>query len=230
MAEESLKNKTVKGTIWSGIDNVAQMGVQFIVSIVLARILTPDDYGLLGIMMIFTSVCTALINSGFTTALIRKPEADDDDYNTSFMVNMGMSIALYALVFILSPHIADFFEREELTGLTRVISLGMVIGALSLVQQTRLTKRIDFKTQTKITLTASIFSGIILLWGYDKWIPEMHFSVISFHELFGFGWKMMVSAMLDSLWKELYQVVIGRFYNPSTLGQYTRAKQFSILF
>ena len=255
--DESLKNKTVKGTIWSGIDNVTQMGVSFIVSIVLARLLSPDDYGLLGIIMIFTSVCNALINSGFTTALIRKPDASEDDYNTSFIVNMGMSIMLYLLIFIFSPCIADFFGRSELTNLNRVISLGMVIGALSLVQQTRLTKRIDFKTQTKITLTASVLSGVlgismallgfgvwalvaqalsvqiirtVMLWIYDKWIPAMRFSTKSFHELFGFGWKMMVSAMLDSLWKELYQVVVGRFYNPATLGQYTRSKQFSQLF
>lgn len=257
MTQESLKNKTLKGTIWSGIDNVAQVGVQFIVSIVLARILTPDDYGLLGIMMIFTSICTALINSGFTTALIRKPDADMDDYNTSFIVNMAMSIVFYLLIFILAPTIADFFGRAELIYLTRVISLGMVIGALSLVQQTRLTKNIDFKTQTKITLTASVLSGLlgiamallgfgvwalvaqalavqiirsVMLWFYDKWIPEFRFSSKSFHELFGFGWKIMVSAMLDSLWKELYQVVVGRFYNPATLGQYTRSKQFSLLF
>ena len=257
MTEESLKNKTVKGSIWSGIDNVAQMGVQFVVSIVLARILTPDDYGLLGIMMIFTSVCTALINSGFTTALIRKPDVNKDDYNTSFIVNMGMSVMLYLLIFLLSPSIAEFFGRAELINLTRVISLGVVIGALSLVQQTRLTKRIDFKTQTKITLTASVLSGVlgismallgfgvwalvaqalsvqiirtVMLWIYDKWIPAMRFSTKSFHELFGFGWKMMVSAMLDSLWKELYQVVVGRYYNPATLGQYTRSKQFSQLF
>lgn len=257
MTEESLKNKTVKGTIWSGIDNVAQMGIQFIVSVVLARILTPDDYGLLGIMMIFTSVCTALVNAGFTTALIRKTDANMDDYNTSFIVNMAMSIAFYCLIFILSPNIAEFFGREELIKLTRIISLGMVIGAFSLVQQTRLTKKIDFKTQTKITLTAAVLSGCIgitmallgygvwalvaqalsvqiirtvMLWYYDKWMPEMRFSSKSFHELFGFGWKMMVSAMLDSLWKELYQVVVGRFYNPATLGQYTRSKQFSQLF
>lgn len=257
MTQESLKNKTVKGTIWSGIDNVAQMGVQFVVSIVLARILTPDDYGLLGIMMIFTSVCTALIYAGFTTALIRKPDANKDDYNTSFIVNMAMSIAFYCLIFILSPNIAEFFGRVELIKLTRVISLGMVIGAFSLVQQTRLTKKIDFKTQTKITLTAAILSGFIgitmallgygvwalvaqtlsvqvirtvMLWYYDKWMPEMRFSTKSFHDLFGFGWKMMVSAFLDSLWQQLYQVVVGRYYNPATLGQYTRAKQFSMLF
>ena len=92
MAEQSLKDKTVKGTIWSGIDNVAQFGVTFIVSIVLARLLTPNDYGLIGIITIFTTVCTALINGGFTTALIRKKDATDDDYNTAFLVNLGIRI------------------------------------------------------------------------------------------------------------------------------------------
>ena len=136
------------------------------------------------------------------------------------------------------------------------MSLGMIIGALGLVQQTRLTKRIDFKTQTKITIVASVVSGIvgiamaligfgvwslvaqslasqslrtILLWVANKWVPQLRFSSASFHELFGFGWKMMVSSLLDTVWKELYQVVVGRFYSPATLGQYTRAKHFSSL-
>ena len=257
MAEQSLKEKTVKGVAWSGIDNVAQFGVTFVVSIVLARLLSPDDYGLLGIIAIFTAVCNALINGGFTTALIRKKDANDDDYNTSFIVNLNMSALLYAIVYLCSPLIADFFNRQELVALTRVSSLGMIIGALALVQQTILTKRIDFKTQTKITIIASITSGIIgivmallnfgvwalvaqqlssnslrtiLLWFYNKWIPRLRFSTDSFHELFGFGWKMMVSGVLDTIWKELYQVVVGKFYSPATLGQYTRAKQFSQMF
>lgn len=257
MEEESLKEKTVKGTIWSGIDNVVQMGVTFFVSIVLARILSPDDYGLLGIILIFTSVCTALITAGFTTALIRKPDADDDDYNTSFIANMGLSIFLYACIFISSPLIADFFNRGELVSLIRVTSLGVVIGAFSMIQQTKLTKRIDFKSQTIITIAASLLSGIIGItmavmgWGvwslvaqtlsaqvvrtlmllyYETWRPRMKFSSKSFHELFGFGWKMMLSALLDSVWKELYQVVVGKFYQPAMLGQYTRSKQFSQLF
>lgn len=257
MMEESLKNKTVKGVAWSGIDNVTQFGVSFIVGIILARLLTPDDYGLLGIIMIFSSICTALLNSGFTTALIRKPDANDDDYNTSFIVNIGLSVLFYALIYACSPLISVFFGRDELIWLTRVTSLGIVIGALSMVQQTRLTKRIDFKSQTKITLSSSLASGVmgigmallgfgvwalviqalsaqilrtILLWINDKWIPHLYFSSKSFQELFGFGWKMMVSAFLDSLWQQLYQVVVGKYYNPSTLGQYTRAKQFSTLF
>ena len=149
MAEESLKDKTVKGVAWSGIDNVAQFGVTFIVSIVLARLLSPDDYGLIGIITIFTAVCTALVNGGFTTALIRKKDANDDDYNTVFIVNLGVSLLLYSIIYLCSPFVADFFHREELVALTQVSSLGMIIGALGLVQQTRLTKRIDFKTQTR---------------------------------------------------------------------------------
>lgn len=257
MAEESLKNKTIKGVSWSAIDNIAQHSVTFVVSIVLARLLTPDDYGLIGIIAIFTTVCTALINGGFTTALIRKKNATDDDYNTAFITNLGVSIVLYALIFLCSPLIANFFGREELLALTRVSSLGMIIGALALVQQTRLTKRIDFKSQTKITLIASVSSGIVgivlavlgfgvwslvaqqlmshclrtvLLWFFNKWIPSLRFSSKSFHELFGFGWKMMVSSVIDTVWKELYQVVVGKFYSPATLGQYTRSKQFSKLF
>lgn len=257
MAEQSLKDKTVKGTIWSGIDNVVQFGVTFVVSIVLARLLSPDDYGLIGIITIFTAVCNAIINGGFTTALIRKKDATDDDYNTSFIVNLGMSLLLYAIIYLCAPFIADFFKRQELISLTRVSSLSMIIGALALVQQTRLTKRIDFKTQTKITFIGSICSGFIgiamafmgfgvwalvaqglssqtlrtvLLWFYNKWVPKLRFSYTSFHELFGFGWKMMASSVLDTVWKELYQVVVGKFYSPATLGQYTRAKGFSQLF
>lgn len=253
---ESLKSKTVKGVGWSAIDNVAQMGVTFLVSIVLARLLSPDDYGLIGLITIVTAVCTTLVNGGFTTALIRKKDIRDDDYNTAFIANLGMSLLLYAAIYLCSPFIADFFQREELVPLTRVSSLGLVIGALSLVQQARLTKRIDFKSQTKITLVASVASGVIgivmallgfgvwalvaqtlsnqalrtiLLWVVNKWTPQLRFSKDSFHNLFGFGWKMMLSGLLDTVWKELYQVIVGKFYSPATLGQYTRSKQFSQL-
>lgn len=255
--EDSLRDKTVKGVMWSGIDNVASFGVSFVVGIVLARLLTPDDYGLIGITAIFTAVCQALINAGFTTALIRKKDASDNDYNTAFIVNLGMSLVLYAAIFLSAQLIADFFKRQELLLLTRVLSLGMIIGALALVQQTRLTKMINFKSQTKITICASIVSGSVgiglafggfgvwalvvqqllsqairtlLLWSVNKWMPKLRFSMESFHELFGFGWKMMVSGLIDTVWGELYQVVIGKFYSPASLGQYTRAGQFSKLF
>ena len=257
MAEQSLKDKTVKGTFWSAIDNVAQYAVTFLVSIILARLLSPDDYGLIGIIAIFTAVCNALINGGFSSALIRKKDVTDDDYNTSFIINLVLSLFFYLVIFCVSPLISHFFHREELIALTRVSSLGMIIGALSLVQQARLTKRIDFKTQTKITLIASISSGVIgivmaifgcgvwslvaqslssqllrtiFLWFFNHWAPRLRFSTQSFKELFGFGWKVMLVGVINTTWNELYQVVVGKFYSPASLGQYTRAKQFSDLF
>lgn len=252
-----LKDKTVKGVSWSAIDNATQYGVSFLIGIVLARLLSPDDYGLIGIITVFITVCTALIDGGFTTALIRKKDATDDDYNTIFIINLGMSVFLYLVMFFGAPWIASFFKRPELVSLTRVSSISMIIGAFALVQQTRLTKRIDFKTQTKITFVASVSSGVIgivmallgcgvwslviqqltkyvlrtvLLWVFNRWTPTLKFSKRSAKDLFGFGWKMMVSDLLNSLWGELYQVVVAKYYSPATLGQYSRAKQFSFLF
>lgn len=254
---ESLKQKTVKGLGWSALDNAARYGMQFVIGIVLARLLSPDDYGLLGIVGIVTVVCTALVNGGFTTALIRKKDATDDDFNTAFICNLCMSLLLLAAVFFCAPLVADFFGRVELTALVRVASLGLIVGALGIVPQTRLTKRIDFKTQTKITIAATALSGIVgigmavtgfgvwalvaqqltsqavttmLLYIYNRWLPQLRFSMESFHDLFGFGWKMMLSGVLDSVWKESYQIVVGKVYTPGALGQYTRAKQFSSLF
>lgn len=257
MAEQGLKDKTVNGVGWSAIDNVAQYAVQFIVSIVLARLLTPGDYGLLGIVNIFIAVGNTLISGGFFNALVRKKDVKDDDYNTVFIVNLSVSIFLYVIIYFCSPLIARFFGRVELVSLTRVSSLGMIIGSLALVQRVRLTKRIDFKKLTIITLISSLISGVIgvvmafwglgvwalvaqglvnttlttiFLWVFNKWFPRFYFSMQSFKELFGFGWKVLVASIVDTAWKEMYQVVVGRFYSPATLGQYTRAKSFSQLF
>lgn len=254
MSEQSLKDKTVKGVGWSAIDNVAGYAVTFVVGIILARLLSPEDYGLLGLIGIFTAICGCFINAGFGSALIRKKDATDDDYNTVFIFNLVMSIVLYGVMFLCAPLIADFFERQELIALTRVSSLGMIIGSLAMVQRTRLTKRIDFKTQTKITITAAIIRSVVgittafigwgvwalvaqeltatsistlLLWYFNRWVPKMRFSTASFKELFGFGSKLFASRIIDTIWKELYQVVIGKFYAPATLGQYTRATMFS---
>jgi O-antigen/teichoic acid export membrane protein len=257
MGEQSMKDKTVKGVAWSGIDNLVQFIVHFVVSIILARLLSPDNYGLIGIIAIFTTICQTLINGGFTTALIRKKDATNDDYNTAFIVNLCMSLLLYTIIFVCSPFIAEFFGRQELVALTRVSTLSMIIGAFALVQQTRLTKRIDFKSQTKITIVTSITSGIIgivmalmgfgvwalvahsltsqslrtiLLWFVNKWMPKLRFSSTSFHDLFGFGWKMMLSGLFDTIWKDVNVAVVGKLYSPAALGQYTRASQFSHLF
>lgn len=257
MAEQSLKDKTVKGVAWSGLDNVTQYVVTFLVGLVLARLLTPDDYGLIGIIAIFTTVSNTIINGGFQNALIRKKAPTEDDYSTVFHINATVSIVLYVILFLASPLIAKFFSREELVPLIRVASITIVIGSFAIVQRVWLTKRLDFKTQMKISLTSAVTSGVagivmaiagfgvwalvcqhivsslvgtFLLWFYSKWIPRFKFSTQSFKELFGYGWKLLAGRILDTVWQELYQVVVGKFYSPASLGHYTRSKQFAKLF
>ena len=257
MAEQSLKDKTVKGTFWSAADAFLGQGVTFIVGIVLARILSPAEYGLIGIVLIFTTVLSGIVDSGFSTALIRKKDANDEDYNTMFITNMGMSVLMYVLLWLGAPAIAIFFERSELVSLTRVTGLILILQALSITQVTILTKRIDFKTKTKASLVAAIASGIVgigmaftglgvwalvgqklsnmllysvCLWALNRWWPNLSFSRKSFRYMWGFGWKMMVSGLLDHTWNQLYQVVVGKCYSPATLGQYTRSREYANIF
>ena len=253
MQEESLKQKTIKGVGWSAIDNIAGYAVTFFVGLVLARLLTPDDYGLIGIVTIFTTICDCFIRAGFGTALIRKKDVTDIDYSTAFICNLSTSIILYVTLFFSAPLIADYFNRLELIPLVRVSSIGMIVSSFALVQSTRLTKRIDFKTQTKVTIISAAFRSIVgltmafnglgvwaivgqslsgsvfsasLLCYYNRWIPSLHFSKDSFNYLFGFGSKLLVSDIITTIWNQVYNVVIGRYYKPAVLGQYTRAKMF----
>ena len=256
MAEESLKNKTVKGMGWSAVENVTRMGVAFVVSIILARLLSPEEYGLIGILTIFIAIFNAIVDSGFTNALIRKQDATDTDYSTVFYTNLVLSVVLAAALFSCAKPIAVFFERPELVDLTRVMSSVVIINALAIVQRARTTKAIDFKTQTKITFISSITSGAIgiamaymgygvwalvgqqisnqllstvFFWIYNKWMPKFVFSWASFKDMWAFGSKLLASGLIDTAWKEIYQVVIGKCYSPATLGLYTRAKQFADL-
>ena len=257
MSERGLRDKTVSGVAWSGIDNVLGSTVSFLVTIVLARIVSPDDYGLLGIIGIFTVVSQTIVIGGFGNALIRKKNPTEDDYHTVFLMNLSVSIVLYLVLFFSAPAISRFFNMGELISLTRVSSVGIVLAGLSLVQRVKLTKRLDFKTQTTITLITSISSGIVgiamaiggfgvwalvaqhifrsfmdtvLLWVFNKWIPRIRFSKESFKELFGYSWKILLSSLLNQIWGELYQLVVAKFYSPATLGQYTRSKGFAQLF
>jgi len=254
---ESLRNRTVSGVGWSAADAFLGQGITFLVGLVLARLLGPDEYGLIGICTIFTIVFTGVVDSGFSNALIRKKETTNDDYNTMFITNMVASILLYAILFLCSPIIASFFSRPELVSLVRAMGLILILQALSITQVTILTKRIDFKTKTKASVVAAITSGVlgigmafagfgvwslvaqqlsnkliytICLWFLIKWWPKLKFSADSFHYMWGFGWKLMVSGLLNNIWSQLYQVVVGKFYSPATLGQYSRSKEYANLF
>lgn len=254
MQEQSLKNKTIKGASWSFIDSIAGQGITFIVGLVLARILSPDEYGLIGIILIFVSIFNSIVDSGFSNALIRKKDANDIDYSTVFIANLVISIVLFGVLYISSPVISKFFSLPQLIPLLRVMGSILIINSFAIIQRTIFTKKVDFKTQTKVSLISSISSGIVgigmasygygvwslvgqqisrqflnslFLWIYSDWFPKIKFSIQSFKELFRFGWKLLVSGLIDTLWREIYQVIIGKWYAPATLGQYTRAQQFA---
>lgn len=254
MADESLKHKTVKGASWSFIDSIAGQGITFLVGLVLARLLTPEEYGIIGIITIFIAVFNSIVDSGFSNALIRKNDAKDIDYNTVFITNLVLSVVLFGILYVSAPAISRFFSQPQLIPLLRVMGIIVIINAFAIIQRTILVKKVDFKTQTKVSLISSISSGVVgigmalnglgvwslvgqqisrqflnsaFLWFYSKWYPKLQFSIQSFKELFSFGWKLLASSLIDTVWREIYQVVIGKYYTPVALGHYTRAQQFA---
>ena len=254
---ESLKNKTVKGVGWSFIDNLSSSGITFLVGLVLARLLTPAEYGIMAIITIFIAVSNSIVDSGFSNALIRKTDARRVDYNTVFFFNLVVSAVLYVVLFLVSPAISVFFKEPLLIEVMRVIGWVLVINALAIIPRTIFVKEVNFKTQTKVSLIASISSGVVgigmalagmgvwslvaqqlsrqllntlFLWIYCKWRPVWEFSMQSFSELFGFGSKLLLSGLLNTVFQEIYSLVIGRCYTAAQLGQYTRANQFNQIF
>lgn len=257
MSEQSLKQKTVSGVGWSAADAFLGQGVSFLVGLILARLLSPEEYGLIGIVTIFTTVMLGVVDSGFSNALIRKQKVTEDDFSTLFFFNLVVSIGLFVLLFFSASWIAAFFARPQLVSLVRVMGLLLIIQAFSIVQNTILTRRVDFKTKTKASLISAVFSGIIgivmafascgvwslvgqqlsrqllytvCLWFFNKWWPTIKISVDSLRYMWGFGWKLLVSGLLENIWKELYQVVVGKYYSPAMLGQYTRSKEYARIF
>lgn len=252
----SLKQKTVSGLLWSFIDNFANLGITFIAGIILARILTPREFGLIGMITVFIAVSESFINSGFSNALIRKKDCTQTDYSTVFFFNLVAGIVFFVLLFFSAPAIASFFKEPELNPIVQVLGLILIIDSLTLIQRTILTKRIDFKLQARISVISSVGSGVIaiimayngfgvwslvaqrlsrqafnsvFLWMWNRWKPLLVFSKNSFKELFGFGSKLLISGLIDTLYRNVYYLVIGKFFSASDLGYYTRADQFQSL-
>lgn len=253
MADESLKRKTIKGFGWSTTEMVLRYGVSFIIGIVLARILSPDEYGLIGILTIFIAIFEIIIDGGFANALIRKQDAKNIDYCTVFYTNLVLSLLMAGILFFSAKPIAVFFERDELISLTRALSPIVIIHALAIVQRVQLSKKLDFKSQAIITFISAFLSGVVgivmalkgygvwalagqqlsnaglntvLLWVFNKWWPALSFSWNSFSEMWSFGWKLLAGGILNTLANQIHSAVIGKLYTPATLGQYTRGNQF----
>lgn len=252
----SLKQKTITGLIWSFIDDFSSQGITFIVGIILARLLTPKEFGLIGMITIFIAISTSFINSGFSQALIRKKECTEIDYSTVFYFNLLVGILFFGILFVAAPAISRFFNEPQLIPLVRVLGIVLVIDSLTMIQRTTLTRRIDFKLQTKISVIANIVSGGIgiamafqgfgvwslvaktvsqegvnslLLWLWNRWRPMWTFSIKSFKELFSFGSKLLASGLIDTVYRNVYYLIIGKYFSAAELGFYTRADAFKNL-
>lgn len=250
----SLRQKTIHGVIWSAIDRFASQGIAFIISIVLARLLTPDDYGIIAMLAIFISISQAFVDSGFSSAIVQKQNRTELDLSTALYTNIGIGIVFYLILFFCSPFIASFYNEPILESVTKVMGLVFLIFSLSNVQQAVLTIRVDFKTQTKISLISVTLSGLlgitlayceygvwalawqqvvaasircILLWKFLRWRPLLKFSKKSFKELFSFGSKMLATGLLNSVFNNLYTIIIGKKFNAASLGYYSRADQLA---
>lgn len=254
---QSFKNKAISGVKWSFIDNLANSGITFLVGIVLARLLTPTEFGILGLITVFIAISNSIVDGGFATALIRKPNASDNDYNTVFYCNLGIAILLMLLLILFSNAIAFFFKEPVLRTVIKTMSLLLVINAFTIIQRTIFIKKIDFKTQAKISLIASVGSGVIgislaflkfgvwslvaqqlsrqiflslFLWIYSSWRPSLIFSNESFRELFGFGSKVLVANLVNTVYQNIFLTIVGKIYSTEQLGKYTRAEQFNTIF
>lgn len=256
MVPNNLKLQTIRGIVWKAVDSFAVQGIQFVIGIILARLLLPSDYGLLGMLAVFLAVSQSFVDSGMGSGLIQRKNCSTQDYSTVFVFNFGVSAFFYLLLYVSAPYIASFYDVPQLIPITRVIGVNIIINSLSVVQRARLTIALDFKTQANINIIATSVSGVIaiylaytgfgvwslvvrqivssiisvvLLWTLSRWKPSILFSKQSFKELFGYGSKLLVAGLVAQVFNNLYNIVIGKAYSASELGFYTQAKGFAEL-
>ncbi|MEI7420778.1 MAG: lipopolysaccharide biosynthesis protein [Prolixibacteraceae bacterium] len=254
MGASNLKRKTVNGFFWSSLEMLFSQGQGILYGIVLARLLSPNEFGLLGMVTIFIAIAQVFVDSGLSQALIRKQNCTDLDYNTIFWVNIIIGVVAFIVIWILAPYIADFYSKPELINLTRVLALAIIISSLTLNQQTIITKNLDFKTLTKSSVIGTFVAGIVsiilalygfgvwslvwrviinqavrslILWYYNRWLPNFTYSRAILKEHFLFGSNLLLISMVSAVYKSFYNMIIGKNYPVSTLGYYTNAEQYS---
>lgn len=252
----NLKQESIKGAKWSAVERFSVQFVQFIIGIVLARLLSPEDFGIIGMIAIFIAIAQTFIDSGFSNALIRKINVNETDFSTVFYFNIIIGLLCYGVMFWASPVIAVFFNTPILQEIVKVISLNLLINSLTVVQIAKFSVEINFKSQAKASLISAIISGLIgiyfayngagvwalvyqsvscslikalLLWFYSTWKPRFIFSWLSFKELFSFGSKLLAAGLIGTLYANMSTLVIGKFFTSSDLGNYTRGHQFAAL-
>ena len=256
MTEDSIKKQTLSGVKWTALEQFSTQVITFVLSIILARLLLPSDYGTIGLLAVFMAVSGTFIDSGFGQALIRKSDIREEDYSTVFYFNLSVSVLCYVAAFLCSSLIASFFNMPILSLVVKVYCLTLVINAFGSVQRTRLTKNLDFKALAKINVISTIFSGVIgivlayagwgvwalvwqailsgifsniILWIIAKWVPQRGFSKESFKDLFGFGSKVLAGGIIWQIYANLTPIIIGKFFSAKDLGFYSRGSNIAQL-
>ena len=252
ISNNSVKKKTVVGLFWSFFDIFISKGIQFITIVLLARMLMPEDFGLIGMITIFIAISNSIIDCGFSQALIREKDPTPEDFSTVFIYNLAISVLLMILLVLSAGLISAFFAEPKLMAIIRVMTLVLLINALGIIQKTVLTKNIDFKTQTKISGISGVLSGLaavafaftgfgvwslvantlimqflqtLLLWFYVKWTPSLAFNLSSFKRLFNFGSKLLASGIIEAIYNNIYYLVIGKLYSAMQLGYFSNASK-----
>lgn len=250
---EDIKQKTKIGMVWNALEKFSVQGISFVLNIILARLLTPHDYGVIGMLSIFIVLSTVFVESGFSRALIQKQNRTEIDFSTILIFNILISIFLYLVLFICSPAIAKFYKTPELIKLQRILFLVLIINSFTVVQNAKFQIQVDFKKIALINSLATIVSGVmaiiaaykglgawalviqtlskslftaVVYWILGHWIPKTGFSFASFKSLFKYSSKLLASSLLYTTLNNINNLVIGKLYNPSNLGFFTRAQQF----
>jgi O-antigen/teichoic acid export membrane protein len=248
----ALREKAISAVFWSALDNVAGQGITILSYVILARILGPEDVGLVGMLAIFIAISQSFIDSGFRQALIRKQNCTQVDYSTVFIFNIVVAVVFYLILFFSARQISIFLNQTILFKLVRVLGLVLIISSFGIIHSTILTKNLNFKLQAKISLIASVIAGVIsiflatigfgvwslvtltlsknliisiLLWLFYKWIPSLKFSWKSFREMFSFGSKLLASGLIDTTYRNIYNLIIGKYFFAAEAGLYTMADQ-----
>lgn len=251
---DNLKEKTAKGLFWSSIQNFSVHGFEFLLMLFMARLLGPKEYGTIGLLGVFMALSRLFINSGFGSGLIRKKGRTQEDLCTVFYFNIGMSIICYIILFFIAPYVADFYNIPALSPLLRVIGLTLITGAFNTVHVAVFNFTINFKTQAKISIVQSVVGGLtgltlaflgfgvwalaiqrivtsivalIMVWTHAIWKPQWIFSKKSFKELFNFGYKLVITGLINTLYNNVYPVIVGKFFTADILGHSSRANHWA---
>ncbi|MEY8339212.1 lipopolysaccharide biosynthesis protein [Lachnospiraceae bacterium 62-35] len=248
-----MKEKVVNGLFWKLLENGGAQGIQFVVAVILARLLTPEEYGTIGIITIFIIIANVIVQNGFSTALVQKQEADETDFSSVFYFGLGAALIMYGVLYISAPSIARFYDDGILCPLVRVLGIVLFPGSVISIQTAYVSRKMEFRGLFKATMLAVVLSGIISIWmacqgmgvwamaGQQmvyyfalmtglfldvSWKPKVLFSMSRVRNMFRFGWKLLCAALLDTLFGNLYGLIMGKIYNQRILGIYNRGEQF----